>query len=159
YHDDTPRLMWQFRDYVIDSFNKNKRFDQFTLEQLAGDLLPNATLEQKIGSAFHRCGPTSSEGGADAQEYLAKYAVDRVNTTAAVWLGVTMHCAECHDHKYDPFTTREYYQLFAFFNQAPEDALYRGNEAPPVIATPTREQQEQLAEFQHGQTNLEAELK
>jgi hypothetical protein len=158
YHDDTPRLMWQYRDYVIDSFNKNKRFDQFTLEQLAGDLLPNATLGQKIGSAFHRCGPTSSEGGADAQEYLAKYAVDRVNTTATVWLGVTMQCAECHDHKYDPFTTRQFYQLFAFFNQVPEDALYRGNEAPPIIATPTREQQRRLADIHADRTKLEKEL-
>lgn len=147
YHDDTPRIMYQYRDYVIDSFNRNKSFDQFTVENLAGDLLPQATLEQKIGSAFHRLGPTSSEGGADAKEYLAKYAVDRVNTTAAVWLGVTLHCTECHDHKYDPFTTKEYYQLFAFFNQVPEDALFRGNEAPPVILTPTPAQQRRLDEL------------
>jgi hypothetical protein len=147
YHDDTPRIMYQYRDYVIQSFNRNKPFDQFTLENLAGDLLPAASLEERIGSAFHRLGPTSSEGGADAKEYLAKYAVDRVNTTASVWLGVTLHCAECHDHKYDPFTTREYYQLFAFFNQVPEDALFRGNEAPPVIPTPTPEQQQRLDEL------------
>jgi mono/diheme cytochrome c family protein len=159
YHDDTPRVMYQFRDYVIQSFNANKRFDQFTIEQIAGDLLPNATLEQKIGSAFHRLGPTSSEGGADAQEYLAKYAVDRVNTTAAVWLGVTLHCAECHDHKYDPFTTREYYQLYAFFNQVPEDALHRGNDAPPVISTPNREQQERLDQLANEIARLQREIR
>jgi mono/diheme cytochrome c family protein len=169
YHDDTPRVMYQFRDYVIDSFNHDKPFDQFTLEQIAGDLLPEPSapyeggawggLEHKIGSAFHRLGPTSSEGGADAKEYLAKYAVDRVNTTAAVWLGVTLHCAECHDHKYDPFTTREYYQLFAFFNQVPEDALYRGNDAPPVIPTPNREQQRLLDELSREIARLDAEIK
>jgi len=158
YHDDTPRVMYQYRDYVIWSFNRNKPFDRFTIENLAGDLLPEATLEQKIGSAFHRLGPTSSEGGADAREYLAKYAVDRVNTTAAVWLGVTLHCAECHDHKYDPFTTKEYYQLFAFFNQVPEDALYRGNDAPPVIPTPTPEQQVRLRELELQISSLNAAI-
>lgn len=158
YHDDTPRVMWQFRDYVIRSFNENKRFDQFTVEQIAGDLLPRATLEQKIGSAFHRCGPTSSEGGADAAEYLAKYAVDRVNTTATVWLGLTMQCAECHDHKYDPLPTREFYQLFAFFNQVPEDILFRGNDAPPIVPTPNEEQQAKLAALGEGITKLNREL-
>jgi len=136
YHDDTPRVIHQYRDYVIRSFNQGKPFDQFSIEQLAGDLLPEASIEQRIGSAFHRLGPTSSEGGADASEYQAKYAVDRVNTTATTWLGVTLQCAECHDHKYDPFTTREYYQLFAFFNQVPEEILFRGNDAPPILATP-----------------------
>ncbi len=150
YHDDTARSMWQYRDYVIQAFNRNKPFDRFTIEQLAGDQLPGATLEQKIASAFHRNGPTSSEGGADALEYAAKYAVDRVNTTAEVWLGVTMHCAECHDHKYDPFTTKEYYQLFAFFNQVPEDPLIRTVHAPPAIRTPTPEQQEQLTLLTHA---------
>jgi hypothetical protein len=159
YHDDTPRFMWQFRDYVIDSFNRNKPFDRFSVEHLAGDLLPGATLEQKVGSAFHRLGPTSSEGGADATEYLARYAVDRVNTTATVWLGVTLQCAECHDHKYDPFTTREFYQLFAFFNQVPEDPLYRGNDAPPVIPTPSRPQQARLAELERRIAALEADLR
>lgn len=148
YHDDTPRVIYQFRDYVINSFNTNKPFDQFTIEQLAGDLLPDASLEQKIASAFHRLGPTSSEVGADAKEYLAKYAVDRVNTTATVWLGLTLNCTECHDHKYDPFTTKEYYSLFAFFNQVPEQALYRGSNAPPSIRTPSAEQQKKLDQFE-----------
>jgi hypothetical protein len=145
YHDDTPRSMWRFRDYVIHAFNANKPFDQFTVEQLAGDLLPHSTVEQRMASAFHRNGPTSSEGGADAQEYAAKYAVDRVNTTASTWLGVTLQCAECHDHKYDPFTTREYYQLLAFFNQVPENVLERTLHVAPVMAAPTPEQEAELA--------------
>ena len=133
HHVDGPRSMWPFRDYVIDSFNTNKPFDRFTLEQLAGDLIPEATLEQKIASAFHRNVPTTAEAGANAEEYMTKYAVDRVNTTATVWLGVTMQCAQCHDHKYDPFTTKEFYQLLAFFNQVPEPAIYNGLYAPPTI--------------------------
>jgi hypothetical protein len=145
YHDDTPRSMWRFRDYVIHAFNANKPFDQFTVEQLAGDLLPHSTVEQRMASAFHRNGPTSSEGGADAKEYAAKYAVDRVNTTASTWLGVTLQCAECHDHKYDPFTTREYYQLLAFFNQVPENVLERTLHVAPVMAAPTPEQEAELA--------------
>lgn len=145
YHDDTNRSMWPFRDYVISSFNENKPFDQFTIEQLAGDLLPEPTVEQLVATAFHRNAPTSSEDGANPDEYRARYAVDRVNTTAEVWMGLTMKCAECHDHKYDPITTREYYQLFAFFNQTPELPLFRGADAPPTIPVPNEEQSRQLA--------------
>ncbi len=159
YHDDTTRMMWPYRDYVINSFNANKPFDQFTIEQIAGDLLPNATLEQKVGSAFHRNGPTSSEGGADAKEYAARYAVDRVNTTATAWLGVTLQCAECHDHKYDPFTTREFYQMFAFFNQVPENPIERTLHVAPVIATPTPTQEAKLGELKREAAALEQELK
>lgn len=157
YHDDTTRSMWRYRDYVIESFNHNKPFDQFTVEQLAGDMLPNATVEQKIGSAFHRNGPTSSEGGADSKEYAVRYAVDRVNTTARTWLGVTLECAECHDHKYDPITTREFYQMFAFFNQVPEDPLQRALQVPPIVAAPTREQEAQLAALTDIVKRLETE--
>ncbi|HTE20217.1 MAG TPA: PSD1 and planctomycete cytochrome C domain-containing protein, partial [Armatimonadota bacterium] len=157
YHDDTDRAMWAFRDYVITAFNTNKRFDQFTVEQLAGDLLSNATHEQKVASAFNRCGPTTSEGGAVPEEVLAKYAVDRVNTTTGVWLGLTVQCAECHDHKYDPVSAKEYYQFFAFFNQVPEEALYRGADAPPTIATPTPEQTTRLAAFDQQIAALEVE--
>lgn len=157
YHDDTSRSMWRYRDYVIESFNRNKSFDQFTVEQLAGDLLPNATVEQKIGSAFHRNGPTSSEGGADAKEYAVRYAVDRVNTTARTWLGVTLECAECHDHKYDPIATREFYQMFAFFNQVPENPLQRDLQVPPIMPAPTREQEEQLAAMSDIVKSLESE--
>lgn len=159
YHDDTPRSMWRFRDYVINAFNANKPFDQFTVEQIAGDLLPDATVEQRMASAFHRNGPTSSEGGADANEYAAKYAVDRVNTTSTTWLGVTLQCAECHDHKYDPFTTREYYQLFALFNQVPENVLERALHVAPLMAAPTPEQEEKLGELTRQATALEQQLK
>ena len=136
YHDDTNRAMWPYRDWVIRAFNENKPYDEFTVEQLAGDLLPNATLEQKVASAFHRNAPTSSEDGANPAEYMVRYAVDRLNTTATVWLGLTLQCAECHDHKYDPVTMREYYELFAFFDQTSEEPLFRGPYAPPVIAVP-----------------------
>jgi mono/diheme cytochrome c family protein len=159
YHDDTTRLMWRFRDYVINSFNSNKPFNQFTVEQLAGDLLPNATLEQKTASAFNRCGPTSSEGGAIPEEVLNNYAVDRVNTTGGVWLGLTVQCAQCHDHKFDPITAKDYYQLSAFFNQVPEEALYRGTDAPPTLLIPTPEQQTRLDELGRQITALEGELK
>ncbi len=131
YHDDTNRSMWPYRDYVIRAFNSNKPFDDFTIEQLAGDLLTNPTQEQLVATAFHRNAPTSSEDGANPAEYRARYAVDRVNTTTQIWLGLTVKCAECHDHKADPITTKEYYQLFAFFNQTPEKPLFRGLHAPP----------------------------
>lgn len=144
YHDDTNRAMWPYRDWVIDAFNQNKPFDEFTVEQLAGDLLPNATLQQQIATAFHRNGPTTSEDGANPEEYRVRYAVDRLNTTAMIWLGMTAQCAECHDHKYDPMTIREYYQLLAFFNQIPEQPLYRGLYAPPSIAVPNEQQFQRL---------------
>ena len=159
YHDDTDRAMWGWRDYVIQAFNQNKRFDQFTIEQLAGDQLPTPTLEQKIASAFNRLGPTSSEGGAIPEEYLAKYAVDRVNTTGSVWLGLTIQCAECHDHKYDPISAKDFYRFFAFFNQVPEQVLYRGADAPPVLAVPLPEQTAQLAEYDRQIAALEAAAK
>jgi hypothetical protein len=159
YHDDTTRLMWRFRDYVIQAFNTNKPFDQFTVEQLAGDLLPNATTEQKVASAFNRCGPTTSEGGAVPEEVLARYASERVNTTGQVWLGLTIQCAECHDHKYDPLTTRDYYQLTAFFNQVPEQALYRGTDAPPTILVASPGQQKELDTLAAQIAAMEEEVK
>jgi len=146
YHADVPRSMWQYRDYVINSFNKNKPFDQFTVEQLAGDMLPNATLEQKVATAFNRNGMSSTEGGADPDEYMAKYVTDRVNTTATVWLGTSINCTECHDHKYDPFTQREYYQLFDFFNRLPEKGL-DSDPAPPFVKAPSDQQQSELAQI------------
>jgi hypothetical protein len=158
YHDDTTRLMWKYRDYVIRAFNANMPFDQFTIEQLGGDLLPNATTDQKIASAFNRCGPTSSEGGAIPEEVLAAYAVDRVNTTSTVWLGLTMQCVQCHDHKYDPLSAREYYQFFSFFNQVPEEALYRGTDAPPTLLAPNPQQQAKLNELSSQIEALDKEL-
>ena len=123
YHIDNAREMWLWREWVINAFNKDMPFDQFTVEQLAGDLLPNATVDQKIASGFNRNQMVNFEGGADPNEYLSKYVEDRVVTTATVWLGTTIACTECHDHKYDPFTQKEFYQFYAFFNGVPENGL------------------------------------
>src|SRR5262249_7332030 len=111
-------------DYVIDSFNRNKAFDQFTLEQLAGDLLPHPTTEQLVATGFNRLNMVTREGGAQPKEYLAKYAADRVRTVATTWLGSTLGCAECHDHKFDPFTTRDFYRLEAFFADVRQWGVY-----------------------------------
>jgi hypothetical protein len=152
YHVDSHRDMWRYRDEVVSAFNRHQPFDQFTIEQLAGDLLPQATLEQKIASGFNRNHMTTFERGAISEEYLNEYAVDRVATTATVWLAQTMKCAQCHDHKYDPFSTRDFYSLAAFFNNVPGDGLdgRLGNIAP-LIKAPTKVQQQQLA-------NLDSEL-
>jgi mono/diheme cytochrome c family protein len=123
YEKDPPRSMWPYRDWVIDAFNHNMRFDQFTVEQIAGDMLPKATREQKIASGFNRNTMINTEGGVDQEQSRVETIVDRVNTTATVWLGSTLGCAQCHTHKYDPFTLKEYYQFFAFFNNADEPGL------------------------------------
>jgi hypothetical protein len=142
YHFDGTRYMWLWRDWVINSFNQNKPFDQFTVEQLAGDLLPNATRDQKIATGFVRNNMTTDEGGVDPDEYMDKYAADRVATLGSVWLGMTVGCAQCHDHKFDPVKTKEFYQLYAFFDQVPEKGLDRTriDNPPPRIAAPTVEQ-------------------
>ncbi len=149
YHIDSHRDMWPWRDWVIKSFNENKRFDQFTIEQLAGDLLPNATTEQKIASGFNRNHMINFEGGAIPEEYLTEYLVDRVETTSTTWMGLTLGCARCHSHKFDPLSQKEFYQFYAFFNNVPEKGLdgNRGN-AAPFMALPTDDQkakQESLA--------------
>ena len=108
--------IWPYRDWVINALNKDMPFDQFTIEQIAGDLLPDATLEQRIATGFHRNTMINTEGGVDPEEYRVAAVVDRVNTTATVWLGTTLACAQCHTHKYDPFTQQEYYQFLSFFN-------------------------------------------
>jgi hypothetical protein len=125
YHGDQNQNIFPYRDYVIESFNRNKPFDQFTIEQLAGDLLPNATEEQKIATGFNRLNMMTREGGAQPKEYLAKYAADRVRTVSTAWLGSTMACAECHDHKYDPFTQRDFYSLAAFFDDVKQWGVYQ----------------------------------
>ena len=137
YADDPPRTIWAFRDYVIKSLNDNKPFDQFTIEQIAGDLLNNPTQEQLVATAFHRNTLTNNEGGTNDEEFRNVAVVDRVNTTMAVWMGTTIACAQCHTHKYDPITQDEYFKLFAFFNST-EDADRR-NESP-VISVWTDEQ-------------------
>ena len=148
YQSDGERIMWRWRDWVIDAFNNNKPFDEFTIEQLAGDLWPNATMDQVLATGFNRNHRGNAEGGIIPEEYAVEYVVDRVDTTATVWLGLTLGCCRCHDHKFDPFSQREYYQLFAFFNNVPERgrAVKFGN-SPPFVKTPTREQQRQLREL------------
>ncbi len=128
YHSDNPINVSPFRDYVIKSFNANKPFDQFTIEQLAGDLLPNATLEQRVGSAYNRLLQTTEEGGAQAKEYEAKYSADRVRNYGQVWLGGTIMCAECHNHKFDPYTQADFYTVAAFFADVQEPSI--GNRGP-----------------------------
>jgi len=123
FHGDNPFPIWPYRDYVLRSFRDNKPFDQFTREQLAGDLLPNATEEQKVASAFNRLSRMSAEGGLQPKEYLAKYAADRVRTVSATWLGSTLGCAECHDHKFDPFASKDFYSMKAFFADILETGL------------------------------------
>lgn len=142
YHFDGVRFMWLWRDWVIRAFNYNKPYDAFTVEQLAGDLLPDPTTDQRLATGFVRNNMTNDEGGADPDEYLNKYVVDRVNTLGAVWLGLTVGCTECHDHKYDPISTKEYYRLYAFFHNVPEKGLdrIRTDNPPPRLPVPTPEQ-------------------
>jgi hypothetical protein len=152
YHDDKLREMHAYRDYVISAFNRNLPFNQFTIEQLAGDLLPTPTHHQIVASAFNRLGPTTSENGADAEEYRARYASERASTTATVWLGLSLACAECHDHKYDPLTTRDFYRMFAFFDQVPGNPLADGRAAEPIltIVPPSKIEALQVAEAEHA---------
>lgn len=159
YHIDNGRDMSRWREWVIDSFARNRPYDQFTVEQLAGDLLPNATLSQKIASGFNRNHMINFEGGAIPEEYHTAYIVDRVNTTSTVFLGLTVGCAQCHDHKYDPLTQKEYYQLFAFFYNVPENGLDgRTGNAAPLVKAPTPEQQQQIDAVQSQAEAIEAKL-
>lgn len=148
YHIDSHRDMWRWRDWVITAFNRNLPFDQFTIEQLAGDLLPGATVEQKIASGFNRNHMINFEGGAIPEEYQVEYVVDRVETTANVWMATTLGCARCHSHKYDPITQKEFYQFFAFFNTVSEEGLdgKTGN-AKPFLALPSQQQKARLEEL------------
>jgi hypothetical protein len=131
FHGDQRINIFPYRDYVIDAFNKNKRFDQFTIEQLAGDLLPNPTEEQLIATGFNRLNMVTREGGAQPKEYLAKYGADRVRTVASAWLGSSMACCECHDHKFDPFTSRDFYSLSAFFADVKQWGVYQDYDYTP----------------------------
>lgn len=154
YEKDSARSMWRWRDWVIAAYNADLPFDQFTIEQLAGDLLPNATLEQRIATGFHRNTMINAEGGVDPEEYRVAAVVDRVNTTGSVWMGSTLDCARCHTHKFDPFSQREYYRVFAFFNSTadvgPSDA--------PRLAAPTAEQAEAEQLAAEEQARLEERL-
>ena len=146
FNNDTTRSMWRWRDWTIDAFNSGMPFDQFVTEQLAGDLLPNPTLDQQIATGFNRNHVINSEGGIIGEEYRVEYVADRVHTTATIFLGLSMGCARCHDHKFDPLTQREYYQFFAFFNQLNEQGeAGRAGNAEPTIQAPTPNQVERLA--------------
>lgn len=147
-HFDNYREMWSYRDWIIKAFNDNMPFDEFTIEQLAGDLLPNPTLEQQIASGFNRSHITSNEGGLIDEEYLVLYTRDRTETTAAVWLGMSANCATCHDHKFDPLTQREFYELSAFFNNTTVPAK-DGNrrDPPPVAVVPTADDRDRWLEL------------
>jgi hypothetical protein len=160
YHIDSHRDMWLWRDWVINAYNTNLPFDQFTVQQIAGDLLPNATREQKIATGFNRNHPINFEGGAIPEEYQAAYIFDRIDTTTTTWMGLTMRCAQCHDHKYDPLTQKDYYRFYAFFNNVPEQGLdgQKGN-AVPLLKLTTAEQETQLQTAQNKVTELEQTLK
>ncbi len=148
-HFDNFREMWSYRDWLIKAFNANMPFDQFTVESLAGDLLPNATLDQKIASGFHRCNMTTNEGGIIDEEYRVLYARDRTETTAHIWLGLTANCAVCHDHKFDPLSQREFYELSAFFNnttQGPRDGNVK--DTPPIVVVPQETDRERWGVLQ-----------
>ncbi len=148
YHIDSHREMWPWRDWAIKAFNQNKPYDQFIIEQLAGDLLTNATLEQKIGSGFNRNHMINFEGGAIPDEYLTEYVIDRVETTSNAFMALTMGCARCHSHKYDPISHKEFYQFYAFFNSVNEAGLDgRDGNAKPFLALPTDEQKAKQPEL------------
>jgi len=137
YHFDNFREMWSYRDWVINAFNRNMPFDQFTIEQLAGDLLPNRTMQQQIASGFNRCNMTTNEGGVIPEEFAVLYTRDRTETASLIWLGLTAGCAVCHDHKFDPLPQKDFYQLSAFFNNTTQNTM-DGNirDTPPVIVVP-----------------------
>ncbi len=152
YQVDRDRELWPWRDWVIRAFNANMPFDQFTIEQLAGDLLPNPSLNQRVATGFHRNHMLNEEGGVLADEFLAEYTADRVETTAAVWLGQTFNCARCHDHKYDPFTQKDFYSLKAFFHNVPENGVgqYGSNirvNAPPFVRLPSPNLEQKVADL------------
>ncbi|MPY87905.1 MAG: DUF1553 domain-containing protein [Luteitalea sp.] len=155
FHADLHRNISPFRDYVIRAFNTNKRFDQFTREQLAGDLLPHATYEQRVAAGFNRLGQTTREGGAQPKEYLAVYAADRVRTVATTWLGSTMECAECHDHKFDPITQADFYRMASFFADIKEQGVYlNGNLLPPEMPLPSGPESAALGELDRRSEQL-----
>src|SRR5262249_42809357 len=143
YHSDNHRDITVYRDYVINAFNTNKHFDQFTIEQVAGDLCPNPATEQKRAWGYTRLLMTTEEGGAQAKEYTAKYQADRVRNASVVWLGLTMGCSECHDHKFDPVQTKEFYRFAAFFADLKETAVGRQEQ----VMLPSDEQAAQLKKF------------
>jgi hypothetical protein len=149
YQTDGPREMWRWRDWVIAAFNGNMPWDRFTTEQIAGDLLPGATLQQRIATGFNRNHRTTGEGGIIPEEYRVEYVADRAQTTSTVFMGLTLGCARCHDHKYDPLTQKDFYRLFAYFNQIPDEKGFTWNYGPeePYVKAPLPEQAKELAQM------------
>jgi mono/diheme cytochrome c family protein len=169
FQSDTQRTMWPYRDWVIKAFNDNKPFDAFTVEQLAGDLLPNATRDQIVATAFNRNHRLNGEGGRIVEEWFAENVIDRIETTGSTWMGLTMNCCRCHDHKYDPISQKEFYQFFAYFNSNDESGVLvdvraggptrpRGN-TPPLLSLPTSEEQKQIDATSAALAAAEAALK
>lgn len=158
-HLDNHRSIWPYRDWVIEAFASNLPYDRFVVEQLAGDLLPEPSRAQLVATGFNRCNPTTAEGGLIDDEYLAKYAWDRVDTTSTVFLGLTMSCAKCHDHKYDPFSIEEYYALYSFFDDVEGEASDRNIATPePTLAVPSPALEAELTERRAAIAALAAEL-
>ncbi len=151
YADDPPRVIWGYRDYVIRALNDNMPFDQFTIEQLAGDLLPNPTESQLVATAFHRNTMTNNEGGTNDEQFRNEAVVDRVNTTMQVWMGTTMACAQCHNHKYDPISQKEYFEFFAFFNNS-QDSDKRDER--PILSLYTEAQKQQASQWREESARL-----
>ena len=147
--------IWRYRDWVIDAFNRNLPYDRFTLLQIAGDLLPNPSLEDRIATAFHRNTMTNTEGGTDDEEFRVAAIKDRVDTTMQVWMGLTIGCAKCHSHKYDPITQEEYYRFYAIFNQTADND--QADEQPTVPA-PTPEIAAKVRDFEARLAALKAKL-
>jgi len=155
YHSDNPMNVWPYRDYVIAAFNRDKPFDQFTREQLAGDLLPNATQESRIASCYNRLLETTEEGGAQPKEYIVKYECDRVRNISTVWMAATMGCCQCHDHKFDPYTQKDFYSMAAFFADVQEAPVGRRE---PGIAVLDAIQREKLSQFDKDEQSLNRTL-
>jgi hypothetical protein len=159
-HIDNYREMWPYRDWVIRAFNQNMPFDQFTLEQVAGDLLPNPTMDQRIATGFHRCNVTTNEGGVIPEEVEAIYAKDRVDTTGTVFLGLTIGCATCHDHKFDPISQKDFYSMAAFFRNTTQNPL-DGNisDTPPIMVVPRQEDRQRWQQLAEESTRLTAQMR
>lgn len=148
YQGDNERTMWPWRDWVVDAFNRNLPYDDFSVWQLAGDLLPDATIEQKLATGFCRNHMINGEGGRIAEENRVEYVMDMTETAGTVWLGLTMNCCRCHDHKFDPLTQHDYYRLSAFFNQTPVNGSGGNPQTPPVLETPSSEQRQRMEELE-----------